>query len=109
MERYPTTHRIYRSYYITPGRCSALPRWGEIQLYSARDAESMGRLSKRGRGFGPEVTRRVMLGTTLSVRAITAYYLRPEAGHVKRGFDEVKKYDLLVAPTPDVAFKVGRR
>ncbi len=68
----------------------------------------------RGRGFGPEVKRRIMLGTyALSAGYYDAYYLK--AGQVRtlirRDFDEALAHcDVLVAPTtPTTAFKLGEK
>jgi aspartyl-tRNA(Asn)/glutamyl-tRNA(Gln) amidotransferase subunit A len=115
----PHTKYSLASYYIiAPAECSAnLARYDGVRYgYSAPDAESMwdGYFKTRERGFGPEVTRRVMLGTyALSSGYYDAYYLKAQKVRtlIKRDFDEVfKKYDLLVAPTtPDVAFKVGEK
>ncbi len=105
-------------YLIAPAECSAnLARYDGVKYgYSAPDAESMwdGYFKTRERGFGPEVTRRIMLGTyALSSGYYDAYYLKAQKVRtlVKRDFDEAfEKFDLLVAPTsPDVAFKVGER
>jgi aspartyl-tRNA(Asn)/glutamyl-tRNA(Gln) amidotransferase subunit A len=68
----------------------------------------------RGQGFGPEVKRRIMLGTyALSAGYYDAYYLK--AGKVRtlirRDFDQaLEKCDVLVAPTsPTTAFKIGEK
>lgn len=68
----------------------------------------------RGVGFGPEVKRRIMLGTyVLSSGYYEAYYHR--AGQVRelmrREFDEAfKKVDLIISPTsPTTAFRLGER
>ena len=68
----------------------------------------------RGSGFGPEVKRRIMLGTyALSSGYYEAYYGKAQKVRtlIKRDFDEAfKQADLLltpVAPTP--AFKLGEK
>jgi aspartyl-tRNA(Asn)/glutamyl-tRNA(Gln) amidotransferase subunit A len=72
-------------------------------------------LATRGEGFGPEVKRRVMLGTyALSAGYYDAFYLKAQKVRtlIKRDFDEVFEsgIDALVAPTsPSVAFKFGAR
>lgn len=63
----------------------------------------------RGQGFGPEVKRRIMLGTyALSAGYYDAYYLKAQKVRtlVKRDFDAAfAKYDFLVTPTaPSPAF-----
>src|SRR5215212_3486329 len=72
-------------------------------------------LATRGEGFGPEVKRRIMLGTyALSAGYYDAFYLKAQKVRtlIKRDFDEVfaRGIDALVAPTsPYVAFKFGAR
>jgi aspartyl-tRNA(Asn)/glutamyl-tRNA(Gln) amidotransferase subunit A len=66
----------------------------------------------RGEGFGPEVKRRIMLGTyVLSAGYYEAYYKR--AQKVRRlitndFIDAFKTVNLLITPvTPTTAFKIG--
>ncbi|HEY2916342.1 MAG TPA: Asp-tRNA(Asn)/Glu-tRNA(Gln) amidotransferase subunit GatA [Candidatus Limnocylindrales bacterium] len=72
-------------------------------------------LATRGEGFGPEVKRRVMLGTyALSAGYYDAFYLKAQKVRtlIKRDFDSVfeRGFDGLVAPTsPTVAFPFGAR
>ena len=68
----------------------------------------------RGQGFGPEVKRRIMLGTyALSAGYYDAYYLK--AGKVRtlirHDFDRaLEQCDVLVAPTsPTTAFQIGEK
>ncbi len=68
----------------------------------------------RGNGFGPEVKRRIMLGTyALSAGYYDAYYLKAQKVRtlIKKDFDEAfEKVDVIVAPTsPTVAFKLGEK
>jgi aspartyl-tRNA(Asn)/glutamyl-tRNA(Gln) amidotransferase subunit A len=68
----------------------------------------------RGRGFGDEMKRRIMLGTySLSSGYYDAYYLKAQKVRtlVRQDFDAVfKQVDVLVTPTsPHVAFKVGTK
>ena len=65
-------------------------------------------------GFGPEVKRRIMLGTyALSSGYYDAYYLKAQKVRtlIRREFDQAfEKYDALVTPTsPTVPFKIGER
>jgi len=68
----------------------------------------------RGRRFGPEVKRRIMLGTyALSSGYYEAYYLKAQkartliAGDFASGFEQV---DAIVTPTsPVTAFRLGER
>jgi aspartyl-tRNA(Asn)/glutamyl-tRNA(Gln) amidotransferase subunit A len=68
----------------------------------------------RGAGFGPEVKRRIILGTyALSSGYYDAYYLRAQKVRtlMKRDFDEAfKKVDAILTPTsPTAAFKIGEK
>ena len=68
----------------------------------------------RDRGFGPEVKRRIMLGThALSAGYYDAYYLKAQQVRTlirrdyERAFDEVDAVAMPTSPTP--AFKIGER
>jgi aspartyl-tRNA(Asn)/glutamyl-tRNA(Gln) amidotransferase subunit A len=66
----------------------------------------------RSEGFGPEVKRRIMLGTyALSSGYYDAYYLKAQKVRtlIKQDFDNVfENYDVVIGPTaPTTAFKVG--
>jgi aspartyl-tRNA(Asn)/glutamyl-tRNA(Gln) amidotransferase subunit A len=68
----------------------------------------------RGEGFGPEVKRRIILGTyVLSSGYYDAYYLRAQKVRelIRQDFAKAfEKVDALVSPTsPVVAFKFGER
>lgn len=68
----------------------------------------------RGQGFGPEVKRRIMLGTyALSSGYYDAYYKKAQKVRtlIKQDFDRVfEKYDVIIGPTtPTPAFKVGEK
>jgi aspartyl-tRNA(Asn)/glutamyl-tRNA(Gln) amidotransferase subunit A len=68
----------------------------------------------RGEGFGPEVKRRVLLGThVLSTGYYDAYYLRAQKVRelIRRDFvNAFAEVDALISPTaPDVAFQLGER
>ncbi|MHA1376997.1 MAG: Asp-tRNA(Asn)/Glu-tRNA(Gln) amidotransferase subunit GatA [Candidatus Helarchaeota archaeon] len=65
-------------------------------------------------GFGPEVRRRIILGTyALSSGYYDAYYLKALKIRtlIKKDFEEVfKKFDVLLTPTmPFPAFKIGEK
>jgi aspartyl-tRNA(Asn)/glutamyl-tRNA(Gln) amidotransferase subunit A len=105
-------------YIIAPAECSAnLARYDGVKYgYSAPDAETMwdGYYKTRGRGFGPEVKRRIMLGTyALSSGYYDAYYLKAQKVRtlIKQDFDRAfEQYDALLAPTsPTVAFEIGAK
>ncbi|WDM21317.1 Asp-tRNA(Asn)/Glu-tRNA(Gln) amidotransferase subunit GatA [Paenibacillus polymyxa] len=66
----------------------------------------------RTQGFGPEVKRRIMLGTyALSSGYYDAYYLKAQKVRtlIKQDFDRVfEQYDVIIGPTaPTTAFKIG--
>jgi aspartyl-tRNA(Asn)/glutamyl-tRNA(Gln) amidotransferase subunit A len=68
----------------------------------------------RSQGFGPEVKRRIMLGTyALSSGYYDAYYLKAQKVRtlIKEDFDKVfEKFDVLITPTsPTPAFKIGEK
>ena len=68
----------------------------------------------RSEGFGPEVKRRIMLGTfALSSGYYDAYYGRAQAirAMMKRDFERVfSTFDLLLTPTtPEPAFRIGEK
>ena len=65
-------------------------------------------------GFGPEVKRRIMLGTyALSSGYYDAYYIKAQKVRtlIIQDFQNAfNKYDLLITPTsPSVAFKIGEK
>jgi aspartyl-tRNA(Asn)/glutamyl-tRNA(Gln) amidotransferase subunit A len=68
----------------------------------------------RAEGFGPEVKRRIILGTyVLSSGYYDAYYLRAQKVRtlIRQDFTEAfKKVDAIISPTsPEPAFKIGDR
>ncbi|RCW44146.1 Asp-tRNA(Asn)/Glu-tRNA(Gln) amidotransferase subunit GatA [Paenibacillus prosopidis] len=68
----------------------------------------------RSHGFGPEVKRRIMLGTyALSSGYYDAYYLKAQKVRtlIKQDFDQVfSQYDLIIGPTaPTPAFRIGEQ
>lgn len=113
-----TAYGIPVYYIITPSEISSnLARFDGIGWGLA--GQSAGGLqdfykSNRGAGFGPEVKRRIMLGTyALSAGYYDAYYKKAQAVRTliiedfKRAFEKV---DLLFTPTtPHPAFKIGER
>ena len=115
----PHTPQALAVYYIiAPSEASAnLARYDGVKYgYSAKEASSMwDALGKtRQEGFGPEVKRRIMLGTyALSAGYYDAYYLKAQRVRtlIRQEFDEAfQKFDVLVTPTsPTVAFKLGEK
>lgn len=68
----------------------------------------------RGHGFGPEVKRRIMLGTyALSAGYYDAYYLRAQKVRtlIKQDFEQAfESVDVIACPTtPTVAFRIGEK
>ena len=71
-------------------------------------------LNSRGKGFGAEVRRRIMLGTyILSAGYYDAYYTRAQRVRrlIKQDFDRAfKEVDVIITPTsPTTAFKFGEK
>ncbi|MFH1219496.1 MAG: Asp-tRNA(Asn)/Glu-tRNA(Gln) amidotransferase subunit GatA [Candidatus Eisenbacteria bacterium] len=96
---------------------SNLARYDGVRYgYRSQAAETIESLyaASRGEGFGPEVKRRIMLGTyALSAGYYDEYYLKALkvrariAGDFAKAFDEV---DVVIAPTaPTPAFLVGEK
>jgi aspartyl-tRNA(Asn)/glutamyl-tRNA(Gln) amidotransferase subunit A len=114
----PHTEYAVATYYIiaTAEASANLARFDGIR-YGARveGAEPIQLYSKtRGAGFGPEVKRRIILGTyVLSSGYYDAYYLRAQKVRtlVRKDFlDAFEKVDALVTPTsPTAAFKIGEK
>ena len=115
----PSTKYALACYYIiAPSECSAnLARYDGVKYgYSHQRAEDMWGAMEQTRqyGFGPEVTRRIMLGTfALSSGYYDAYYLKAQQARtlIRQDFAEVfQSVDALVTPTsPVVAFAVGEK
>ncbi len=113
----PHTEYAMAVYYIiAPAEASAnLARFDGVR-YGHRSAESKDvsslYLKSRAEGFGPEVKRRIIMGTyVLSSGYYDAYYGRAQKVRtlIKRDFDEVfAKVDALITPcAPTPAFKFG--
>ncbi|CAN5558718.1 Asp-tRNA(Asn)/Glu-tRNA(Gln) amidotransferase subunit GatA [soil metagenome] len=106
------------TYYITaPAEASAnLARFDGIKYGMSIDAGDVleSYLRTRGEGFGPEVKRRIMLGTyALSTGYYDAFYVKAQKVRtlIKRDFDTAfEEVDAIIAPTsPTVAFSIGTR
>ncbi len=113
-----TKYALAVYYIIAPSEASAnLARYDGVKYgYSAQDAGSMWEAMEKTRqhGFGPEVKRRIMLGTyALSSGYHDAYYLKAQKVRtlIRREFEEAfERYDALVAPTcPTPAFELGAK
>ncbi len=71
-------------------------------------------LQSRAEGFGPEVKRRIMIGTyALSSGYYDAYYLKAQKVRtlIKKDFDSAfEKVDVILTPvSPTTAFKLGEK
>ena len=92
-------------------------RYGQrIEPGDARDKDSVSELysKTRGAGFGPEVKRRIILGTyVLSSGYYDAYYLRAQKVRTLIRQDFLKAYekvDAIVTPVcPTAAFRIGEK
>jgi len=114
----PHTEYAVATYYIvcTSEASSNLARYDGVR-YGLR--EEKGELFEmyletRSKGFGPEVKRRIMLGTfSLSAGYYDAYYKKASQVRtlIKKDFEEAFKVcDLIITPTsPTPAFKIGEK
>ena len=115
----PSTRYALACYYIiAPSECSAnLARYDGVKYgFSYQDTEDMRQAMEKTRqlGFGPEVKRRIMLGTyALSAGYYDAYYLKAQKVRtlIRQEFEQVfQRVDALVTPTsPTVAFRLGEK
>ncbi|MEA1958237.1 MAG: Asp-tRNA(Asn)/Glu-tRNA(Gln) amidotransferase subunit GatA [Chloroflexota bacterium] len=114
----PSTRYALAAYYIVaPSEAMAnLARYDGVKYGYSHDGNSMWDAMEktRGHGFGPEVKRRIILGTyALSAGYYDAYYLKAQKVRtlIRREFDEVfQRYDALITPTsPTVPFKIGEK
>lgn len=113
-----SAHGVSTYYLIAPAECSAnLARFDGVR-YGMRAGDAEDLLDHyertRGAGFGPEVKRRVMLGTfALASGYYDAYYLRAQKMRTlfRRDFAAAfERADVLLSPTsPTVAFPLGAR
>lgn len=94
---------------------SNLERFDGVKYgYRAKDYEGLHSMYKKTRseGFGPEVKRRIMLGSfVLSSGYYDAYYLKAlkVKALIKKAFDDAfAKYDVIIGPVaPTTAPKIG--
>ena len=111
-----TKYALAAYYVIAPAEASAnLARYDGVK-YGRSDRDGLDVIgmtaTTRANGFGPEVKRRIMVGTyALSSGYYDAYYVKAQKVRslVKADFDRAfEKFDVLAAPTsPTVAFKIG--
>jgi len=114
-----TDYGLAAYYIVAPAECSAnLARYDGVRFgHSVRGGDDYlaDYLATRGGGFGPEVKRRIMLGTyALSTGYYDAFYVKAQKVRtlIKRDFDVLwaQGFDALVAPTsPQVAWALGAK
>ncbi len=112
-----TPYALAVYYILAPSEASAnLARYDGVKYGYSYDGESMWDSMEKTReyGFGPEVKRRIMLGTyALSAGYYDAWYVKAQKVRtlIRREFDAAfEKYDALITPTsPTVPFKIGEK
>src|SRR6185437_1399948 len=112
-----TKYALATYYIVAPAEASAnLARFDGVKYGLSLEADTLleSYMRTRGEGFGPEVKRRIMLGTyALSSGYYDAYYVKAQKVRtlIKRDFDDAfAQVDVIVTPTsPTVAFAVGER
>ena len=110
-------HALATYYLIAPAEASAnLARFDGVRYGYRAEAETLDALISRtrGEGFGPEVKRRIMLGTyALSAGYYDDYYRKAQQIRtlIRRDFERAfAEVDLIVNPTsPTTAFSLGAR
>jgi aspartyl-tRNA(Asn)/glutamyl-tRNA(Gln) amidotransferase subunit A len=110
-------HALDAYYLIAPAEASSnLARYDGTRYglrVEAPDVAAMNRASREA-GFGPEVKRRILLGTyALSSGYYDAWYgraLRLRTTIIRDFARAFEKFDLLISPTsPTTAFRIGER
>ncbi len=110
-------HGISAYYVLAPAEASAnLARYDGVRFGKRVEADDLTEMYERTRsaGFGPEVKRRIMLGTySLASGYYDAYYGQAQRVRtlIARDFAAAfEGFDLLLTPTsPSVAFELGAR
>jgi len=114
----PHTKYCVASYYLlAPAECSSnLARYDGVRYGRRAAADDLIDMYTRTRheGFGPEVTRRILLGTfSLSSGYYDAYYLKAQKARtlIRRDFlDAFAEIDVIGGPVaPETAFRLGER
>jgi aspartyl-tRNA(Asn)/glutamyl-tRNA(Gln) amidotransferase subunit A len=114
----PNTDKALPVYYLvaTAEASANLSRYDGVRFGYSAGATSMFENIRqtRGQGFGPEVKRRIMLGTyALSAGYYDAYYLKAQQVRtlVKRDFEEAfEQVDVIACPVaPTTAFRIGEK
>jgi aspartyl-tRNA(Asn)/glutamyl-tRNA(Gln) amidotransferase subunit A len=114
----PHTRHAIATYYLiaTAEASSNLARYDGVRFGRRAASASLGGMYRRTRseGFGPEVKRRILLGTyVLSAGYYDAYYRKAQQVRtlLRRDFEEaLRGCDVLAGPTsPEVAFRLGEK
>jgi aspartyl-tRNA(Asn)/glutamyl-tRNA(Gln) amidotransferase subunit A len=114
----PTTDKALPVYYLvaTAEASANLARYDGIRFGPSAGTDNLfdNYRKTRGQGFGPEVKRRIMLGTyALSTGYYDAYYLKAQQVRtlIKQDFERAfQSVDVIAAPTtPTTAFKIGEK
>lgn len=121
IERVQLPHSRYAIdvyYIVAPAEASSnLARFDGVRYgFRSPEAHTLSEMYRHTResGFGPEVKRRIMLGTyALSAGYYDAYYLKAQKVRtlIARDFKEAfRKVDVVACPTsPSAAFKIGEK
>jgi aspartyl-tRNA(Asn)/glutamyl-tRNA(Gln) amidotransferase subunit A len=113
----PNLEYAVATYYIlAPAEASSnLARFDGIR-YGVRQGKNLLDIYEQSRsnGFGPEVKRRIMLGTyALSSGYYDAYYVKAQKARtlIKQDFDHIfANHDVIVGPTaPTTAYRIGEK
>jgi aspartyl-tRNA(Asn)/glutamyl-tRNA(Gln) amidotransferase subunit A len=113
-----TKYALPAYYVVAPAEASSnLARYDGVRYGARVDGKTISEMyeNTRAAGFGPEVRRRIMIGTyVLSAGYYDAYYLRAQKVRtlIKNDFEDVfaKGVDAILTPaTPSAAFGIGEK
>ncbi len=112
-----TAHAIATYYLVANAEASSnLSRFDGVRFGLRADGRGLSELYRKTRseGFGPEVKRRILLGTyVLSAGYYDAYYRKAQQVRtlIRRDFEQAfAQCDLIATPTaPEAAFRIGER
>jgi aspartyl-tRNA(Asn)/glutamyl-tRNA(Gln) amidotransferase subunit A len=114
----PHTRHAVATYYLVANAeaSSNLSRFDGVRYGRRAESDDVGALYRKTRseGFGPEVKRRILLGTyVLSAGYYDAYYRKAQQVRtlIRRDFEAAfEQCDLIATPTtPEAAFRLGER
>jgi aspartyl-tRNA(Asn)/glutamyl-tRNA(Gln) amidotransferase subunit A len=113
-----TKYALPAYYVVAPAEASSnLARYDGVRYGARVNGKNIAEMyeNTRAAGFGPEVRRRIMIGTyVLSAGYYDAYYLRAQKVRtlIKKDFDDVfaKGVNAILTPaTPSAAFGIGEK